>query len=160
MIGMTDAIHQLTLQTTRSIQFAASAIIDLDSNDLESCYFSFSIGLLQTVGLIALAILGLYDPELAHKTMKHSFFRFNRGTCKFCSITIGKILCAVNAITFFPCNLLLGVNSLIAAPFHDDPTEMVQKSRVFFVKALIDVLAIPGGFFNEKLRECEWIQTT
>lgn len=160
MTGITDAIHQLTLQTTRTIQFAASAIIDLDSNDLESSYHSFSIGLLQTVGLVVLAILGLYDPDLASKTMKHSFFRYHYGTYKFCSPTIGKILCVINAVTFFPCNLVLGVNSLIAAPFHDEPNEALKKSQVFFVKAVLDILAIPGGFFDEKLRECEWIQTS
>src|SRR5205823_851727 len=96
MIGITTAIHQLTMQTTRSIQFTASAIIDFNLNDLESACHSFAVGLLQTTGLVALGILGLFNPEFADKTIKHSYFRYNGGTYKNCSPTIGKILCAVN----------------------------------------------------------------
>lgn len=160
MIAVTDAIHQLTMQTTRSIQFTASAIIDFNYADFENACYSFSIGILQATGLVALAILGLFEPEFSRNAIEQPCFRHFRHTTKYCTPTIGKILCAINGLTFFPCNIILGINTLIATPFKDQPENSLEESKIYFIKALVDLIAVPGGFFNEKLRHSECIQIT
>lgn len=160
MIAATDAIHQLTLQTTRSIQFTASAIINLNFSDLENAFECLSLGLLQAVGLLALGILGLFDPASSRKAMEDPYFRQFYPFTKYCTPVTGKILCAIHAATYFPCNIILGVNALIATPFKDDPKKELAESKIFFCKALIDIIAIPGGFFSEDLRQSECIEIT